>query len=91
MSCPPRTRGDQPWLVDNGFADAEELYAVERRIREEVAAEVMKAKEGRKPPLEELTKNIFATSLTPESPCAYPPHIRMPNYEKSYWADGKIE
>ena len=78
-------------IMDNGFADAAELKTVEKRIRKEVAAEVMKAKEGSKPPLEELTKNIFATSLTPETPCAYPPHIRMPNYEKSYWADGKIE
>ena len=78
-------------IVDNGFADEAELEGVEKRIRNEVAAEVMKAKESAKPPLEELTTYIFASSLVPKSPSEYPPHIRMPNYEKSYWADGKIE
>ena len=78
-------------ITENEFADASELKEIEKRIRKEVAAEVKKAKESIKPPLEELTKHIFATGLTPQGPSEMPPHIRMPNYEKSYWADGQKE
>ena len=78
-------------IVNNGFADEAELDAVEKRIRQEVAAVVMKAKESAKPSPEELTNCIFASSLALKPPSEYPPHIRMPNYEMSYWADGKIE
>ena len=78
-------------IVDNGFTDEAELKVVEKRISQEVATVVMKAKESAKPPLEELTNYIFASSLALKPPSECPPHIRMPNYEKSYWADGKIE
>lgn len=75
-------------IIDSGFADAEALKETEKRIRKEVQNEVVKAKESSPPPLEELTKHIFAENLTPQGPSEYPSHIRMPNYEKSYWKDG---
>lgn len=75
-------------IIDSGFADAAELKEIEKRIRKEVTNEVLKAKKSSPPPLEELTKHIFAESLQPQSPSEYPSHIRMPNYEKSYWKDG---
>jgi pyruvate dehydrogenase E1 component alpha subunit len=78
-------------IIDAKFADADELKETEKRIRKEVQAEVVKAKESPVPALDELTKHIFATSLTPQSPSEYPAHIRMPNYAKSFWRDGAPE
>jgi pyruvate dehydrogenase E1 component alpha subunit len=78
-------------IIDSKFADADELKETEKRIRKEVQSEVVKAKESPVPALDELTKYIFATSLTPQSPSEYPAHIRMPNYAKSFWRDGAPE
>jgi pyruvate dehydrogenase E1 component alpha subunit len=75
-------------LLDNEFIDEAEIKSTEKRIRKSVQEEVMKAKESTSPPLDELTKHIFATSLEPQCDSEYPPHIRMPNYEKSFWANG---
>ena len=78
-------------LADAGFADAEEIKAIEKRIRKQVLKEVAEAKESPRPPMEELMNHIYATSLEPKASSEFPPHIRLPNYEKSYWADGKPE
>jgi len=78
-------------IVDAGFADEAELKDMEKRIRKEVQKEVLEAKESPKPELSELHNHIYATSLTPQAPAEYPPHIRMPNYEKSFWASGQKE
>lgn len=78
-------------LSDAGFADSDEIKAIEKRIRKQVLQEVTEAKASPTPPMEDLFKHIYATSLEPQNPSELPPHIRMPNYEKSYWADGKVE
>lgn len=78
-------------LTDAGFADEAEIKATEKRIRKEVQQQVMEAKESPKPPPEELYNHIFAQSLTPQGPAEYPPHVRMPNYERSYWSSGKMD
>merc|ERR1712032_783945 len=72
-------------IIDANFADADELKAMEKSIRKDVQTQVMKAKEGVKPPLEELFKHILAKDLIPDSGYEYPEHIRMPDYEKSFW------
>lgn len=79
-------------LVDAEYMTADELKEVEKRIRKEVQKEVLKAKESPKPPMDELFKHIWAVDLEPRSGRSeMPEHIRMPNYEKSFWADGKME
>jgi pyruvate dehydrogenase E1 component alpha subunit len=77
-------------IIDAGFADAEELKDIEKRIRKQVQNEVIKAKESPKPPMEQLMMHILAQDLESEK-SEYPPHIRMPNYAKSYWASGKAD
>jgi pyruvate dehydrogenase E1 component alpha subunit len=78
-------------LVETGYADEAEIKEAEKRIRKEVQAEVMKAKESPRPPLDSLIDHIFAETLEPQGPWERPTHIRMPDYTKSYWADGKME
>jgi hypothetical protein len=46
----------------------------------------MKAKESPKPPLEDLFKHVLAKSHEHNGESEMPRHIRMPNYENSYWA-----
>jgi pyruvate dehydrogenase E1 component alpha subunit len=76
-------------LADSGFADESEIKEREKQIRKIVQKQVLEAKESAKPGPEELITHIFATSLEPNAPPEFPSHIRMPNYEKSFWADGK--
>lgn len=79
-------------IIDNQFADEVELKDIEKRIRKDVQKEVLKAKESPKPSTHmEMMSHIFATSLDPQCPSEYPAHIRLPDYAKSYWADGKPE
>jgi pyruvate dehydrogenase E1 component alpha subunit len=78
-------------LVETGYADEAEIKEAEKRIRKDVQAEVMKAKESPKPPLSSLIDHIFAETLEPQGPWEIPTHIRMPDYTKSHWADGKME
>jgi pyruvate dehydrogenase E1 component alpha subunit len=78
-------------ILESGFADEVGLKESEKRIRKEVQNEVLKAKESPKPPPEELFTHIFASDLKQNSPSEFPPHIRMPNYENSFWIDGKKE
>ncbi len=77
-------------MIDAGFCDAEELKEVEKRIRKHVLAEVMEAKASPKPPLDQLMTHILAQDLEPGK-SEFPPHIRMPDYAKSYWASGKAD
>jgi len=76
-------------IVDADFLTEADIKDIEKRIRKEVVAEVKKAKEWKTPELDHLTKHIFANDLIPDSGYAMPDHIRMPNYEKSYFASGK--
>ena len=79
-------------LVEKGFADEVEIKEIEKRIRKDVQKEVLKAKESPKPTTrEEMISHIFATNLEPQGPSEFPQHIRLPDYAKSYWADGKPE
>lgn len=72
-------------LMDAGFAELDELKEIEKKIRKEVQAEVLKAKEGTKPTVDELFKHVYTKDLESRD-TEYPNHIRMPNYEKSFWA-----
>ena len=79
-------------LIDAEFLTADDIKDLEKTIRKEVQKEVLKAKESPVPPLDELFKHIFATNLEPRSEgIEYPPHVRMPNYENSFWIDGQKE
>ena len=50
-------------LVEAGFATEEEIKAIEKGIREEVAAEIAIAKQGKQPPIEMLTSHIFQNEI----------------------------
>uniref|UniRef100_A0A7S2YAH8 Dehydrogenase E1 component domain-containing protein n=1 Tax=Entomoneis paludosa TaxID=265537 RepID=A0A7S2YAH8_9STRA len=79
-------------LVACDFANEAEIKEKEKEIRKQVQSEVLKAKESARPvPADDLMSHVYATSLEPGAPSEYPPHIRMPNYEKSYFADGKMD
>ena len=79
-------------LVDAEFLTPDEIKDMEKKIRKDVQKEVLKPKESPVPGPEELFTHIFATDLVPRSGnMEMPEHIRMPNYENSYWADGKKE
>jgi len=78
-------------IMDAGYADESEIKEAEKKIRKEVQAEVVKAKESIRPPLDTLMDHIFAKSLEPQGPSERPEYIRMPDYTKSFWADGKVE
>lgn len=70
-------------LTDAEFATADEIKDMEKKIRKEVQAEVLKAKESPKPTLDELPKHIYAANLEPGNQ-EYPRFVRMPDYAKSY-------
>jgi pyruvate dehydrogenase E1 component alpha subunit len=79
-------------LIDHNFSNDVEIKDIEKQIRKDVQKEVLLAEESEKPTSQEdLISHIFATNLEPQGPSEYPPHIRMPNYAKSFWADGKPE
>merc|ERR1712238_256633 len=65
-------------MIDAGFAEAEEIKEMEKKIRKEVAAEVTKAKAGPEPELDSMFTNIYAKDGN-----EFPPFIRMPDYAKS--------
>ena len=72
-------------LTDSGMLEESDIKLTEKRIRKAVQAEVVAAKESPRPSLDSLTQHIFAANLEPQGPSEMPKHIRMPNYEKSYW------
>lgn len=80
-------------LIDSGFMESEaEIKEIEKRIRKQVQREVMEAKESTRPdPSTDLIQHVFATNLEPQGPEEVPPHVRMPDYEKSFWIDGKMD
>ena len=78
-------------IKEANFMDDSEIKEIEKRIRKDVQQQIMKAKESVRPGIDQLTAHIFATDLEPQSPSEYPPHIRMPDYTKSYFADGKMD
>ncbi|GAX27614.1 pyruvate dehydrogenase E1 component alpha subunit [Fistulifera solaris] len=78
-------------LVDAEFATPDELKEAEKRIRKDVQQQVMEAKESAKPSMDSLFEDIFAKDLVSRSGSEFPPHIRMPDYAKSFWIDGKPE
>jgi len=71
-------------LVDAGFAEEDEIKALEKQLRKEVQEEVKKAKASAKPPLDSMFTHIYAKDIGGEQ--EYPPFIRMPDYEKSFVA-----
>jgi len=74
-------------IMDAGFAEAEDLKEIEKRIRKSVQKEVLEAKESPRPGMEELFKHVMAKDLVSED-SEFPPHIRMPNHANSFWASG---
>jgi len=70
-------------VIDAGFADSEEIKAIEKTIRKQVQKEVMKAKEYPKPELKEMFDYVYAKESSGEKQ-EHPPHIRMPDYAKSF-------
>lgn len=79
-------------LQDANFMEADEMKEMEKKIRKDVQNQVKQAKESTVPPLEELITDIWATGLEPRTrKSEFPEYIRMPDYTKSYWADGKME
>jgi pyruvate dehydrogenase E1 component alpha subunit len=78
-------------LLEGGLADEVEIKECEKKIRKSVQEEVLKAKASPKPEAKELFTHIYAQGLEPQGPSEFPPHIRMPDYAKSYFADGKAD
>lgn len=70
-------------MIDAGYADADELKDIEKKIRKDVQKDVVKAKESQPPPIEELYTYVYAANLEPDSD-AKPPFIRAPSYENSH-------
>lgn len=67
-------------LVDNQFATAEELKAVEKDIRNEVQESLVAAKAGKPLPDADLTKEVYSTADFQSEPQTF---IRMPDYHNS--------
>lgn len=70
-------------LIDAGFADAEQIKEIEKNIRKDVAAQVMKAKDSSKPTIEPHLFEFVFTSNGGKEQNEFPPHIRMPDFQKS--------
>jgi pyruvate dehydrogenase E1 component alpha subunit len=71
-------------LIDAGFAEADEIKAIEKSIRKEVQSEVKKAKEFPDVELNQLFDYVYAAEINGGKQ-EYPEHIRMPDYAKSFW------
>jgi len=69
-------------LQEAGFMTLEEIKETEKRIRNEVYAEVKKAKMSSPPGLDQLAQHIYAAELEPGKQ-AYPDFVRMPDFAKS--------
>jgi len=74
-------------MIDAGFATPEELKAVEKRIRKEVAEEMKKAKESGLPEEDGLYSNIFSSGARDVEACKeiseIPDYIRTVDITKS--------
>jgi pyruvate dehydrogenase E1 component alpha subunit len=71
-------------LVDAGFAEPEEIKAMEKEIRKEVQAEVKKAKAFPDVELSQMFDYVYAADINGGKQ-EMPEHIRMPDYAKSFW------
>ena len=69
-------------MIDAGFAEAEEIKELEKKIRKDVQKEVLKAKESKPPSVESMFEHIYAKDIDGDQ--EYPPFIRMPDYDKSF-------
>lgn len=67
-------------LIDNNFASADEIKAVEKEIRTGVEASLARAKAGVPPPNEWLYQDVYATNEGKNETIDF---IRMPDYAKS--------
>jgi pyruvate dehydrogenase E1 component alpha subunit len=70
-------------LIDSGNATAEDMKAVEKRIRSEVKAALEEAKTGVAPDAEELFNYIYAKDGSVPESVEKPNFIRMPDYYQS--------
>jgi pyruvate dehydrogenase E1 component alpha subunit len=70
-------------LIEAGFADAEEIKEIEKRIRKEVANEVKQAKASPPPSVEPHLFEYVYSSGGGKEQNEFPPHIRMPDFAKS--------
>jgi len=71
-------------LMDAGFAEADEIKAMEKEIRKEVQAEVVKAKSFPDVELSQMFDYIHAAEVD-GGVQEMPDYIRMPDYAKSFW------
>jgi len=71
-------------LIDSGFAETEDIKAIEKDIRKMIQSEVTKAKEFPEVELSQLFDYIYASDIKGGKQ-EMPEHIRMPNYAKSFW------
>lgn len=70
-------------LIDAGFVDAEQIKEIEKNIRKDVAAQVLQAKSSPKPTVEPHLFEYVFTSNGGKEQNEFPPHIRMPDFQKS--------
>ena len=70
-------------IIDAGFADADEIKAIEKKIRKRVQAEVLEAKESAVPNADDAIAHIYAKDID-SGESEVPKFIRMPDYAKSY-------
>lgn len=71
-------------LMEAGFAEADEIKAIEKDIRKYVQAEVTKAKSFPAVKREDLFDYVYASELLGKKQ-EFPEHIRMPDYAQSFW------
>lgn len=70
-------------IIDAGFADADEIKAMEKTIRKRVQKEVLEAKESPVPNVDDAIAHIYAKDEH-SGESEIPKFIRMPDYAKSY-------
>lgn len=71
-------------LLEAGFAEADEIKAIEKDIRKYVQSEVTKAKSFPAVKREDLFDYVYAAELSGKKQ-EFPEHIRMPDYAQSFW------
>merc|ERR1719413_152102 len=68
-------------LIEAGFMTAEEIKAIEKKIRKRVQAEVLEAKESAVPNVDDAIAHIYAKDVD-SGESEVPKFIRMPDYTK---------
>ena len=68
-------------IVETGAGTEDEVKAVDKAVRKEVAAALEEVKAGFPPSFDELTKDIYVGAGGKNE---YPPFIRFPDYTKSH-------